>query len=162
MFGYDERGEDEPSYAKPSVSGVVRSDGAVVWLDNPAPDEPSLALIPSGVSSVQRRMITVARDLVPLLAVGPPSDAAYCDVRILAEEEVETGLREIVSDRAFVSTEGRFTIAWYEANFRDVRGGTTGFVELELRNASGEPLGYPVREPFVVDPLPVAQSRQLV
>jgi hypothetical protein len=48
MFGLDASVEDEPSDARPSVSGVVRSDGTIVWLDSLMPNEPSLALIPSG------------------------------------------------------------------------------------------------------------------
>jgi hypothetical protein len=115
-----------------------------------------------GVSSAVHNVLTVTRDLVPLLAVGPPTEAAYCDLTLFAEETGGSGFREIAKDQAFVSTAGPFTIVWYEAHFGDVPGGTTGLVELELHGASGEPIGYPVREPFVVDPLPVAQASQVV
>lgn len=161
ILGHDRNGEEERSGSKESITGIARSDGAVIWLNAPAsPGEPNLALIPWGVSSVERKLITFDRDLVPLVALGPPTESAYCELKILAQQEGDDELREIVRDQAVVRAESRFTVVWYEANFGDLPGGTTGVVELELHDASGEAVGYPVREPFVVDPLPAVRAPQ--
>jgi hypothetical protein len=159
MFGLDDDEENEEPPRSDSVLGVARSDGTVIWLDHPRAGEPNLALIPWGVSSVERRQLTFDRDLVPFVALGPPTGAAYCELKVLALFESEDQLREIVSDRAYVLSDDRFTVVWYEANFGNLPHGTTGVIELELHDSFGEAIGYPLREPFVVDPLRAVQPQ---
>ncbi len=160
MLGLDAEEEHEEPPRIDSVIGVARSDGTVIWLNGPSAGEPNLALIPWGISSVERRQLTFDKGMVPFVAVGPPTDAAYCELKVLALLEGEDQLREIVSDRAFVLSDDRFTVVWYEADFGELPHGTTGVIELELHGSSGEAIGYPLREPFVVDPLRAVQMQR--
>jgi hypothetical protein len=157
MFGYDEENEDEDARPAVVIAGIARSDGVVIWLDAASEGSPSLALIPWGVASVERKQLTFDQGAVPIVAVGPPTEAAQCDLKVLVQMEGENELREVAREQAYVLVSERFTTVWYEADLVDLPRGTAGVVELELRDAAGDVVGYPVREAFVVDPLPAVQ-----
>lgn len=137
------------------ITGVVRSDGMVIWLNEPPTRRaPNLGIIPWGMASRLRGQITLDRDRVPLLAIGPRVQGAMCEVTILAQMAGEDELREVQRERATVRTHELFTLAYYEANFSELIGdATSGMIELQLRDASDVAIGYPVRELFAIDPL---------
>jgi hypothetical protein len=104
--------------------------------------------------------MTFDQGVVPIVAVGAPTAAADCQVTILARSRGEDELRELVREQAAVQVDERFTVVWYEADFGDLHSEASGFIELELRDANGEPIGYPLRESFEIDPLSTARVGQ--
>ena len=145
--------------ADQAVIGFARSDGVVIWLNRPPSlGSPTLGLVPWGLASVVRMQITLDRDIVPLLAVGPPSEAAQCDLLLLAQLPGTDELQEVAREQATVRVSDQFTVVWYEANLAELENGTSGIIDLQLRDASGAAIGYPVRESFTVDSLPAVQA----
>jgi hypothetical protein len=143
--------EDAPSSV---ITAFARSDGVIIWLDSGNIDAgPTLGLFPWGLGSVVRGQLTLDTDIVPLLAIGRPTEAVSCDLTILIQAPGSEELQEVVSDAATLRVTERMTIAWYEADFRNVERGSTGFIDMQLRDASGAQVGYPLRESFAVEQL---------
>lgn len=135
--------------------GVVRVDGVVVWLSgaDDVSDGPSLMLIPSEPSSVSRRVSTYEQELAPVVAIGRPTAASYCELRMLVQLGDDRGLREVIRDHAAIEVRDGLMVVWGEVDFAALEPDATGVIELELRDEAGQPTGYPVREAFAVDPL---------
>jgi hypothetical protein len=62
-------------------------------------------------------------------------------------------------EEAAVRSTAGISAVWYEANLAEWPAERSGIVELQLYDSSDRPVGYPVREPFVIDPL--SQAREL-
>jgi hypothetical protein len=153
-------GWDDEAPSAGSIAAITRTDGVAIWLTGlAAPGVPNLALLPSGLSSLPRRIVTFDRDLVPVVAVGPAGDAVRCEVTILARSPEGDELQMATKEEAAVRSTAGIIAVWYEANLAEWPPERSGIVELQLYDSSDRPVGYPVREPFVIDPL--SQAREL-
>jgi hypothetical protein len=150
--------DDEGSNrASDSRRGIVRADGYIVWLDqSDDAGAPSLVLLPWGIASMGHGINTVDKELTPLIAVAARDDATACDFRIFASLPGEAALSLIRRETVPLQTGGDIQAAWCDMDFAEMAPETTGYVELELLNSDGQTVGYPAREPFVVDPLAMA------
>lgn len=156
-------GGDDDDFEAGALRGVARSDGFVLWLDEArAAGGPSLVTLPWGASSLQRGVNTFDLDLVPLIAVGPSTEAVSCDLRVYAQRPGEAELQTLMEEQAAVHVNGLLTIVWCEVDFGELDPETNGVVEMQLRDAAENEIGYPVREPFLVDPLTVSHARESV
>jgi hypothetical protein len=153
--------DDERPAGDRVTAGIARVDGTVVWLDRTGTSEgPNLALLPWGVASVARNLLTFEQDLVPLIAIGAPVDAAYCDLTIVAASSGQDELREIAHEHVAVTSNEWMSVVWYEADLSELPKQSTGYVQMEMRDAGDTAIGYPLREPFIVDPLVTVRSPQ--
>jgi len=151
-------GSDDAESSTGSTAGITRSDGAVIWLTgSPNPSVPNLALLPSGLSSLPRQILTFDQGLVPVVAVGAATEAARCELTILVQTPGEDDLRDFVREEAAVHSAEGITAVWYEADFAELPGDSSGIVQLELYDVNNHPIAYPVRESFVIDPLSLAR-----
>ncbi len=148
--------EDDESSNRASDSrrGIVRADGYIVWLDqSDDAAAPSLVLLPGGIASMGRGINTVDRELTPLIAVAARGGATACDFRVFASAPGETALSLIRRETAPLQSGREIEVAWCDMDFAEMAPETTGYIELELLNSDGQTVGYPAREPFIVDPL---------
>jgi hypothetical protein len=149
--------EDGDNHASDSRRGIVRADGYIVWLgQSDDAGAPSLVLLPWGIASMGRGVNTVDRELTPLIAVAARGDATACDFRVFASAPGETALGLIRHETVPLQAGQEIQVAWCDMDFAEMAPETTGYVELELLGGDGETVGYPTREPFVVDPLAMA------
>jgi hypothetical protein len=156
-------GCDDGDFEAEALRGVARSDGFILWLDEArAAGGPSLVTLPWGASSLQRGVNTFDLDLVPLIAVGPTTEAVSCDLRVYVQQPGEAELQVLMEEQAAVHVNGLLTTVWCEVDFAGLDPNMTGFIEMQLRDAAENEVGYPVREPFLVDPLTVALVREPV
>ncbi len=156
-------GSDEEGSHAESIAGITRSDGSVIWLTGSlASDQPNLALLPFGLSSLPRQIVTFDQGLVPVVAVGPATEATRCDLVIRVRSPGEDVLRDFAREQAALRASEGITAVWYEADFAELPADTSGIVELELFDADDRPVGYPIREPFVIDHLSLARIRERV
>ncbi len=156
-------GSDDGDFEAGVLRGVARSDGFILWLNEErAAGGPSLVTLPWGASSLQRGINTFDLDLVSLIAVGRNTEAVSCDLRVYVQRPGETELQVLVEERAAVHVNGLLTTVWCEVDFGGLDPNTNGVVEMQLRDTAENEVGYPVREPFLIDPLTVALVRESV
>ena len=155
----DDEGVPEDAFC----GGIVRSDGTVVWLGTGETRQgPDLVLLPWGIASVARKQLTFDQGVLPVVAVGSPLGAVYCDVTVMAAIPGTDSLEGRTYGKVPVAENAYMTVAWAEIDFRDLPPQSNGYIEVEMRDAAGEPIGYPAREPFVIDPLASTRSSERV
>jgi hypothetical protein len=135
--------------------GVVSVDATTNWLQGPASSQ-TLSLVATDCNAMARRRLAIDRDRpLPLLGIGIDREAHGGLVRVVAAqpgqrvpEEIDSGWLEILNDR--------FVTSWFEADLSRLEEGASGFIEVQLSDAAGDPTGTRAELFFTVETKPAA------
>jgi hypothetical protein len=145
-------------------SGVMNVDGSITWFVSSTSSPEERLTLPLSVVSIdcgaylRRGLIVRDRENpMPFLAFAPTSQAAGATTTIYARLPGEDELQMIEVQQAVTHVDW-FTTVWAEVKLNELPDESEGFVEVELFDEAGRPIGLPTRIAFRSEETPAVSA----